>query len=149
MHNKKTSVNYLHTSLTVKLFDLIQLLIQISVFNKTFGINTNNVTRHAVPEIPAAKSRVRPAKLPTNVVRLPRPITQSSRSHIKRYPRVLVIPARQCLLGSLSCNGISRTAHGAGCCLGAVLLGSGIVIVDILTEAVRNDRNRLGVGAAA
>ena len=62
---------------------------------------------------------------------------------------MLIIPARERLLCALSSYCVRLTTYGAGGCLGAVLLCSGIVIVDILTEAVRNDRNRLGVGAAA
>ena len=73
----------------------------------------------------------------------------TSPSLIKRYIRVLIIPARQGLLGSLSGYSVRLTTYGAGGCPGAVLLGSGIVIVDVITEAVCNDRNRLGVGTAA
>ena len=130
--------------LKIKIYYLITLLlVQITMMNPAFSIFTYGFHCCTIP--PFTTSGFCTIPIEVCKVRLQRPISLPSRSHIQRYIRMLIIPARQGLLCALSGNGISRTAHGAGCCLGAVGLCCSIVIVDIITEAVCCLSNRLCV----
>ena len=123
------------------------MLIQITMHYPTLCILTYSYRCFAVSKRQTPHWCTGPIEI--RIVCFQRPIMLTSPSLIKRDIRMLIIPARERLLGSLGSHRVGHAAYWTGCCLGAVLLCCGIIVIDILPEAVCCLGNRLCVAVTA